>query len=468
VHVPVTAAIELEPLDLSPDGELRLLVRMRYADASGERAHIPPGGHVDVIADRGAVQWQPRARYGDPAAIVRLTEPGPLTLRVASDIPHLPRTLAARTDTRAWRLPAVAARALGPHAVVIGWFPRVHAGTIRITRHGTDGTQATLVLSAPASTARDTEVAPGAHYTYEVRRPQADPIEVGVDVPADLPASTLDGLRGKAMWLAFDDVAGWNVDAMLDRAQSAGVRAIELRMCYGEDAEITPQRRAVIDRFIDGAAARGITILGWTIPRAVTFEDLAANVAAAAYRTPAGNGPRGLAVDLERGSDFLDTGNAGSPALATYLERLREAVGPRVLLVATVEDPQIEELTGADVPYAAIAASADVLQPMVYWRARAAGASIAGMRAELAASAARVRELTGGRLPIDVGGQTAALGNRLGAPPPAEVAASVVTARQLGAIGETFFDWNGTSAAQWDAIAHADWPASNVVVTPPH
>jgi hypothetical protein len=150
------------------------------------------------------------------------------------------------------------------------------------------------------------------------------------------------------------------------------------------------------------------------------------------------------------------------------LERLREAVGPRVLLVATVEDPQIEELTGADVPYAAIAASADVLQPMVYWRARAAGASIAGMRAELAASAARVRELTGGRLPIDVGGQTAALGNRLGAPPPAEVAASVVTARQLGAIGETFFDWNGTSAAQWDAIAHADWPASNVVVTPPH
>src|SRR5664279_2576133 len=89
--VAVSAVLDLVPLDLSPDGEARLLVRLRYADADGRRAHIPPGGHVDVFASRGQVQWQPRARYGDPAAIVRLTEAGLLELQVTSDVPRVPR-----------------------------------------------------------------------------------------------------------------------------------------------------------------------------------------------------------------------------------------------------------------------------------------------------------------------------------------------------------------------------------------
>jgi len=458
--VPVAAAIDLEPLDLSPDGDARLLVRLRYSDARGGPAHIPPGGHVDVFASRGQVQWQPRARYGDPAAIVRLTEAGPLRLRVASDVPGVPRSLAATTDTRAWRLPPVTARALGPHEVVIGWFPRVRSGRVRIARIAVDGTRVAFpALAAPASSFRDPTAAPGAQYTYEIRRPNADLVDAGVGVPAELPPSTSAVMRGKAMWLTFDDdAAGWNVPAMLDRARATGLCAIELRMRYGEYDEVTPARRAAIDRFIDGAAQRGITIVAWTVPRADTFEDLAADVAAAAYRTAAGNGPRGLAVDLERGADFLGAGQPGRTALAGYLGRLREAVGPHVLLVATVEDPYIEQLTAADVPYAAIAASADVLQPMVYWLARWAGASVTGMRSELFASYALVRQLAGRRIPIDIGGQTASLGNPLGAPPPAEVAESVIAARTLGALGVTFFDWNGTSAAQWTAIAQAPWP----------
>jgi hypothetical protein len=451
--VPIHATLELVPLDLSPDGEDRLLVRLRYTDASGNAAHVPPGGHVDVSASRGSVQWQPRARYGDPAAIVRLTDAGPLALRVTSDLPRLPPVLTARTDTRAWHLPAVTARALGPHAVVVGWFPRVAAGAIRVERIGADGSRRDWSISAPASSLRDLSVEPGASYTYVVRRAGEDAIDAGVGVPADLPAGSPEALRGKAMWLTFDDDAlHWNVDAMLARARRAGLRAILLRLCYDEFDERTPARRPALDALIDGAAARGIAVIAWSVPRAVTFEDLAANVGALAYRTAAGNGPRGLAVDLERGPDFLGSGAAGRRALQTYLARLREAVGPRVLLVATVEDPQLEGLADADVPYATIAASADVVQPMVYWRARRAGASIAGMRTELAASYARLRELVGPRIPIDIGGQTADLGNGLGPPPPDEVAASLGEARLLGALGEAFFDWDGTSAAQWTAI----------------
>jgi hypothetical protein len=458
--------LDLVPLDLSPDGEARLLVRLRYADADGRRAHIPPGGHVDVFASRGEVQWQPRARYGDPAAIVRLTESGPLALRVTSDVPRVPRLFGASTDTRAWRLPPVTARPLGPHAVVIGWFPRVHDGVVGITRSASNGTRVTFEISAPASSFRDSTVEPGAQYSYEVRRPGAHRIVAGVGVPRELPVSTAEVMRGKAMWLSFDDAGRWNVDAMLDRAQRAGLRAIELRFCYGEYTYFRPAHRAPIDRLIDGATRRGIAVVAWTVPRAVSFEDLAANVAAAGYRTAAGNGPHGLAVDLERGEDFLGSGEAGRAALATYLGRLREAVGPRVLLVATVEDPDIEKLTDQDVPYATIAADADVLQPMVYWRARRAGASLAGMRAQIAASYARLQQLAGDRIPIDIGAQTAALDNRFGAPPPDEVSGSIVIAQQLGALGEAFFDWDATTIAQWAAIGATPWSATAAVRGP--
>jgi hypothetical protein len=268
--VAVAAKIELEPLDLSPDGALRLLVRVRYRDARGAPVGIPPGGHVDVYASRGGVQWQPRSRFGGPAAIVRLTEPGPLAIRVTSDLPRVPRVLRATTDTRAWRLPAVTARPLGPHLVALGWFPRVGAGVVRVERIDGDGRRRPVArVAAPASGCWDVAVAPGAHYTYAIARPGADPIEVGVDLPGELPASGPDSLRGKAMWLTFDDaVANWDVGAMLARAQTAGLRAILVRLTYGETDEITPRRRPAIDRLIDGAAARGIAIIGWWAPLA--------------------------------------------------------------------------------------------------------------------------------------------------------------------------------------------------------
>jgi hypothetical protein len=126
-----------------------------------------------------------------------------------------------------------------------------------------------------------------------------------------------------------------------------------------------------------------------------------------------------------------------------------------VLLVATVVDPYLEQLPPGAIPYAAIARSADVLQPMSYWRMRQGGTSVAGMRAELSASYAALQRLAGTNIPIDIGGQTANLGNRYGAPSPAEVAASIAQADALGAIGETLYDWDGTSPPQWEAIAHA-------------
>lgn len=111
---------------------------------------------------------------------------------------------------------------------------------------------------------------------------------------------------------------------------------------YGEFWQITPEAKATIDRLIDRAAERHIALLAWTVPREPSAEDIAANGAALAHRTPAGNGMRGLAVDLERGEEFLGRGRPGYAALARYLGFVRSAVGARALIIATVEDPYLD------------------------------------------------------------------------------------------------------------------------------
>ena len=62
----------------------------------------------------------------------------------------------------------------------------------------------------------------------------------------------------------------------------------------------------------------------------------------------------------------------------------------------------------------------------------------------------------GRKLPVSVGGQTTAEG-RNGYPPADEIIASLQTARSIGAIGECFFDWDGTQPYQWDALASYKW-----------
>jgi hypothetical protein len=294
-------------------------------------------------------------------------------------------------------------------------------------------------------------------------RPQAGATAVRADVPPELPESSVEIVRGKSAWLAFsgdplDDAAyaKLDVDGIVATAVKAGLRSVELRLAYGAFDEVTPDAKATIDRLIDGLVAHHVAVIGWTVPRAPSFEDLARNAEVAAYRTPSGSAITGLAVDLERGEEFLGDGPRGYAALRTYLGALRRAVGPRVLLVATIEDPYLEHLDGSKFPYAAIARDADVLQPMTYWRMLGPWDSVPKVQAAVAGSVALVRRLAARDVPIDVGAQTGVLSKR-GAPPGDEVAAAVDASRRAGAIGITFYDWTGTGPEQWSAIAQAAW-----------
>jgi hypothetical protein len=240
-------------------------------------------------------------------------------------------------------------------------------------------------------------------------------------------------------------------------ARRAGIRYLELRTAYGEYWEITPEAKPTIDALIDRAAARGVAVVGWTVPREVSFADLAQSVATAAYRTPRGTALAGLAIDLERGEEYLGSAGQARGAIAGYARLVRAALGKAYPLVAIVEDPYLEHLTNRDVPYAEVAASSSVLQPMTYWRMLMKGeASGPATRRTIRASLAAVRRESRSLVPITVGGQSADLAGR-GAPTAEEILASLDESRKSGALGMSFFDWSGTAASQWAAIARYRW-----------
>jgi hypothetical protein len=457
-------SLDVRPLDITPDGAARAIVRVVLRDARGNLASLRRGADFDYFSDRGSVQWQTRLRFGGPAAIVSVRDDGPVNVRVVANRPVGLGERKASFDTRTWRQPRAVAEPVGPHLVRLGWFPQVRSGVVRVYRIDASGGRALAAsVPAPSSSWDDDAVRPGETARYAIVRPHDADVRVRAEVPPQLPDSAANAVRGKSAWLAFsgdplddDAYAKLDVDQIVATAVRAGLRSVELRIAYGAFDEVTPSAKATIDRLIDGLCAKRIAVIGWTVPRAVAFDDLSRNVAVASYRTPAGNAITGLAVDLERGEEFLGDGPTGYAALRTYLGQLRRAVGSRVLLVATVEDPFLEHLDEAKFPYAAIARDADVLQPMTYWRMLGPWDSVPKAQAAVAGSVALVRRLAGRDVPIDVGAQTGVLSKR-GAPPGEELAGAIDASRRAGAIGVAFYDWTGTGPEQWDAIAHANW-----------
>ncbi len=230
-----------------------------------------------------------------------------------------------------------------------------------------------------------------------------------------------------------------------------------MRTAYGGYWEITPEAKPTIDAIIDGLAAHGIQTMGWTVPRDTSFEDLQASIRTIYYRTAKGTPLHGLAIDLERGDEFMGGDPNGLNALWMYAQYLRQAVGPSYMLLSTVEDPYLEHLNNAKYPYPQIARFSSALQPMSYWRMmRRKPTTPAQVRVLLKGSFDRLRALSGRSLPISMGGQTDAEG-RNGYPPAAEITASLEISKQVGAIGECFFAWQATQNYQWDAIGNFTW-----------
>ena len=460
----VRMTVESRPLGFDPDGNARWLVVARYWDADNHPTRIMANGNVDWSSPDGYVQWQTRLRYGQPAAILKTHKRGVLTFDVHSTMPAFP-AITLRTDTRTWRGPRVVAKALGPRMIQVGWFPLETKAARLVRIDGTGARKTVAVIAGPSSTYRDTTVRPGKHYRYVLYRAGHRTAALGpVLTPPAPPATRIANASGTAMWLYFtanplDKIyfKHLNPQAIVAQADRAHLHYVELRTAYGAYWEITPEAKPTIDAIIDGLAAHGIGTIGWTVPRDATFEDLQASVRTAYYRTAKGTPLTGLAVDLERGDEFMGGAPEKLDALWLYVQRLRQALGKRYLLVSTIEDPYLEHLNNAKYPYPQIARFSSVLQPMSYWRMmRRNPTNPAQVKVLLKGSFDRVRYLSQSKLPISMGGQTDNEG-RNGYPPASEITASLEISKQLGAIGECFFAWDATQPYQWEAMRDFRW-----------
>lgn len=455
--------LESRPLGVDPDGDFRWVIVARYLDAQGNPTKIMLNSDLDWLPDHGATQWQPRMRYGQPAAMVRLNDERPVRIHVRSNQPKLDDAYASLAPA-AWRGPKVVAGALGPHMIQIGWFPRdVHR--VKIVRTDARGGKITTFVSAPSQTFRDDTVEPGRSYRYVVYRVGRKPDRLApVQAMPEAPHVTVSAASGKGMWLYFGTnpsdnhfIGNWNAQAYVDQAAAAGLHYIELRTAYGAYWELDANSKPVVDAIVDGLAQRGIGTIGWTVPRQATYEDLLASVKTAYYHTAKGTPFTGLAIDFERGDEFMHDCPEGCKAMTEYATRLRQALGPNYKIVATIEDPFLEHLDNTKYPYTAIAKNSDVLQPMAYWRMMSRNTmDVAKMTGLLQGSYQKTLQVSGRNLPISIGGQTSPEG-KLGNPPPEEITASLALAKSLGAIGECFFDWDGTQPQQWDALAGYTW-----------
>jgi hypothetical protein len=455
--------VESRPLGIDPDGRATWLLIAHFYDAQNKPTTILANSDLDWVADRGHVQWQSRMRFGSPAAIVTTDRDGIINAKITANMPHF-GSVRISTNTRAWKTPHVVAQPLGPYLVQIGWFPRATT-PVRVARFDDGAGGKTLVtLPAGASTYRDTSVRPSQRYRYVVTRGATPPVALAALTPAALPATNVSMASGKGMWLYFslnptDDNYYAKLDPakVADQAARAGLHYVELRTAYGAFWQVPPAAKPAVDAIIDDLAARGILTLGWSVPREATFEDISASVRTAQYRTATGTPVHGIAIDLERGDDFLGADPHGLAALWMYEKYLREALGPNALIVATVEDPSFEHLDESKYPFREIARYADVLQPMAYWRMMRRTPTTPEMVMQLMQKSVTMLLAVSGRtLPVSIGGQTGAEG-RLGYPPGDEIVASLNGAKAAGAIGVCYFDYDGTQPYQWDALASYRW-----------
>jgi hypothetical protein len=348
--------------------------------------------------------------------------------------------------------------------VQIGWFPQERK-LARVVRLEGDGHGKTLsVIAGPSSNFRDTNVLPGRTYRYILYRSGYKAVSLRAATPPAPPQTPIANVGGKGMWLYFttnplDPIYYKHLDpgAIVAQAVKAHLHYIELRTAYGAYWEITPEAKPTIDAIIDGLAAHGIGTVGWTVPRTTLYDDIGATVRSAYYRTAKGTPLTGVAIDVERGDEFLGDDPQGLDALWKYAQGVRQALGPNYLVAANVEDPYLEHLNNKKYPFPQIAKFVSVLQPMSYWRMmRRKPTTPAQVRVLLKGSYDRLRYLSHSSAPISIGGQTTAEG-RNGYPPADEITASLQISKELGAIGEIFFAWDGTQPYQWDAIARYPW-----------
>lgn len=283
------------------------------------------------------------------------------------------------------------------------------------------------------------------------------------DVRLDQPDPATHTVKGKPVWAPVAGKGMWftnyftrHTDAtkLVAAAKAAGLTHLYAEVAITRFGFYAP---VSLDRLLPAAHAQGIAVIAWVYPTLENVaDDIRMSVRVARYVTPSGDRPDGLATDVE---EVVDSGS-----VYTYGQALRGLLGPDELLVNSAMHP----FTHASYPYAAIAASWNVMAPMDYWHSSAHRAYTAADVARFVTvsvvtiRAAMLAAGVSSPIPIEELGQMYDMYSDDGAgtthnPSGAEITADLTTARSLGCIGASYFEWQTATQAQWGALSAFAW-----------
>lgn len=284
----------------------------------------------------------------------------------------------------------------------------------------------------------------------------------GGNIRMDMPNPATHEVGGKPIWakMAGKGMYGTNylvhhsdVDALVRAAKKAGITHLYTEVAitrygfYGQNS---------LDRLLPVAHKAGLTVIAWIYTNLDNVgDDARLTEMVANYRTPSGDRADGLLMDIE---EVIDSGS-----VYIYGQLARAMLGPDVLFVASVFHP----FARTGYPYAAIAASFNVIAPMDYWHSRRnrqysdedverfVSVSVETIRAAMAVEG-------GTPLPVEETGQmydmyTPAFTGWQGAPTAAEITADLRTSRDYGCVGIGFFEWQTATQDEWFALSNYKW-----------
>ncbi len=412
---------------------------------SGARVLSGPATAAAVLAD---LTWPARSllpRHPATATVATLRRL-PIVLAEARHAPANLATLALASSLTLTILGGTAAVAAQSGADAGGV-----AGQVRSALPDTSGT-VTGTHPGPAVKAAHghTAVASGAAGSPPTPTlpPTTAPVPTG---PLVVPALRGGLPPGKGMWIYEPQKAeGGNVAAIVARAKATGLNYLYVHLGSSAGGFFG---QGFLDQLLPAAHAAHIRVYGWDFPYFTPPEaDVSRAVAEINYRTPSGDRIDGFAGDIEPEPGV----NLSDATADAYSSGLRDAVGPAYPLIGVVPRPN-----GTGYPYGPVLSHFNAVAVMDYWLNRQPGADIAGADASLVGQNAAM-------IPIGQAYDGAENGVP-GSPSGGALLQFMQVAEQTGAVGVSFWSWQDTTPAEWDAIRSApefSLPAAPAPMTP--
>ena len=277
--------------------------------------------------------------------------------------------------------------------------------------------------------------------------PAADGREPGRAAPALRQDPNIAPFQGMGVWIDLYDDAAWADPA----ATVADMAERDVHTLYLETSNFHRPFPFVdepgVAAFVDAAHEHGVDVVAWYLPGFLDVGlDAKRSKAAIRFRTDAGNGFDGFALDIEA-PDVADA-DVRTARLLDLSDRLRTFAGEDYPLGGIVPSPRgivVHKDYWPGFPYADLAAVYDVIMPMSYftWHHPTGDSTHLYLTQNI-----RIiqREVGSDQVPIHVIGGIAQEASI------AQAQAFVNVLRERGAIGGSYYTYTGIHGEEWSVL----------------